>query len=307
MNLGHQSCWIWVAILGFAVACSTDSFAQNKAPLECKKQVLAALKPIPKLQYHCEGENDWDDKFLKLPNRQAALTAYKARLAGMVYPAWWAADVDELNVCAFHRKAGPLSKEEQNSYGDYAPQVFGDSRIRVVRSADPCYQTEFGGSDLFLLHRHNGKIYVSEIVDGFFSRADSPIFGVSVLRNGAEEIVELATWSGGLYPEQTNYYFTINAKSMKAVPKKLFLLGGQPANQISSAMIPSSMKDLDKPEDWEPLGIETKDKKLANEFCSYDRVLDDPEHADIQVNNEGWNRTVFKWNGRFYEERPAAR
>jgi hypothetical protein len=51
---------VWVLCCAAVVSvlawpASSESFAQrSKAPLVCKKSVLAALKPVPQLSYQCD-------------------------------------------------------------------------------------------------------------------------------------------------------------------------------------------------------------------------------------------------------------
>ena len=105
-------------------------------------------------------------------------------------------------------------------------------------------------------------MYVTEIIDGFSPRADNPM-SAHFVRQGSQEILELATWSGGLYPCATNYYFVINPKTNKATPKNLFMVDGKLTNQISSAMIPADMEDQGKPKSWEPMVIGLADGTLS--------------------------------------------
>src|SRR5690349_78063 len=78
----------------------TSSFAQRSQPaLVCKKSVLAALKPIPRLDYPCDEQlQDWDEKILKLPARVEAIKNLTSELASFSDPAWWKADPVDLSV-----------------------------------------------------------------------------------------------------------------------------------------------------------------------------------------------------------------
>src|SRR5580704_15085791 len=90
------------AAILLTLCAAVGSRGQDKQPLECRERALAALRPIPKLKYRCNGDSESDEKFLKLPNRLAALRAYERRLSVFVYPDWWATPVDDLNTCELH-------------------------------------------------------------------------------------------------------------------------------------------------------------------------------------------------------------
>ena len=76
---------------------------------------------------------------------------------------------------------------------------------------DPCYQTEYGGANAFLLYRKGGRVFVTQVLDGYFSRADNSI-GLDFAKLNSQEIIEISTGSGGLNPSLTNYYFAIDPR-----------------------------------------------------------------------------------------------
>lgn len=272
--------------LGFLMLISITShiFSQQ---LICKKDALSALHPIPKLKYQCSGDsNDYDEKILTKKNRLDAINSYIKSLESFTFTNWWRTSVNDLILCDFRKKAGKFSSEEKAQFknGEFPIDLFGNAQIRIIRVSDPCYQTGFGGSNIFLLHRKDGKIYVSEIIDGYFSRADAIFAGFA--KNENEQIVEVATSSGGLNPTVTNYYFTIDKKTNRAVPKNLFLdKNKKPTNQITSKM---NMEDDLKQAD--PLHIIEKER-LAKNFY----VL--TENYD----NGKFNKQILRWNGKIYK------
>src|SRR4029453_8628222 len=142
---------------------------QRKPALICKPSVLAALKPKPELSYPCDGEvNDWDEKILKLPARVAAIKTMSTELASLTDDAWWAADPVDLGVCDFTDQPGALTRDQRQSFldGEYLFWLFGNSRIRLVLIPDPCYQTQYGGSNAFVLYRDGGRVVVTQVLDG---------------------------------------------------------------------------------------------------------------------------------------------
>ena len=284
-------CLITISIL--ASSYSSNSLSQRSQPaLVCKKSVLAALKPLPEFAYPCDEQlQDWDEKILKLPARSEAIKTLVSELSSFSEAAWWTADPVDLGVCDFAKKAGQLSKEQRHDFlsGEYLFWLFGNERMRFMLVPDPCYQTEYGGANAFLLYRDTarGRVVVSQVLDGYFSRADNSV-GLAFAKLGGEDIVEIATGSGGLNPYLTNYYFAIDPRSKRAVPKNIFSGEHGPTNQITSAMLMERTTS-------EPLKI-VRGHTLAPTFITY---VDD-EHGRIEDGGRTLSRKILHWNGKSY-------
>ena len=279
-----------VCVLLFSV--SSHSIGQRRRPtLVCKGPVLAALKPKPELSYPCDGEaNDWDEKILKLPARGAAIKTLIEELSSFSENAWWAADTRDLSVCDFAQKAGSLTPDQRHSFldGEYLFWLFGNARYRLVLIPDPCYQTGYGGSNAFLLYRNTGRIFVTQVLDGYFSRADNSVNIALATLNG-HEIIEISTGSGGLTPSLTNYYVVIDPRTNHAVPKNLFRGDRGLTNEISSALL------LGDTPAAEPLQI-VRGNTLAKSFSIY---VDDA-NGRIEDNGRTLSRKILRWNGKMY-------
>lgn len=265
---------------------------QRKPVAVCKKAAAAAHKPIPQFEYQCSGEQEWDKKQLKSPARLAALNGLVTDLSALSSPEWWQTNVADLNTCDFKSgQPGMLTADERKQFtgGEYRLWLFGDNQIRLVLIPDPCYQTEYGGSNGFLLYRDEGKVHVTQVLDGYFSRADNPVLlNLGKLNN--ELVVEIATWSGGLNPTLTNYYFTIDPKTKRALPKKLFADAHGPTNEITSALLFGN-----PPPGLAPLNI-IRRGTLAKSFSVYT----DSENGKIDDNGRTLSRTIRRWNGKLY-------
>jgi len=276
---------------GLLLAITFPAFAQRRqSALVCKRPVLAALKPIPELKYACDEQaNDYDEKTLKLPARVEAIKSLMSELSSFSDAAWWTADTVDLSVCDFTKKPGTLAAAQRRAFtgGEYLFWLFGNDRMRLMLIPDPCYQTEYGGSNAFLLYRNGGRVFVTEVLDGYFSRADNSI-GVAFAKLNGEEIIEVSTGSGGLNPSLTNYYFTIDPRTNQAVPKKLFKGDPGATNEISSAMLLSA-------DGAEPLKV-VRGSALAPTFVIY---LDD-ERGKIDDNGRTLSRKLMRWNGKLY-------
>jgi hypothetical protein len=274
------------------------SVSPQNSKLICKKSALAALKPIPKLHYSCGGAKDEsDEKILKSSARLRAIKTLLGQLESLNSAVWWEASTDDLNICDFRRKAGALSEQETERFGaDYTLPLFGDNHIRLAVLPDPCFQTEYNGANVFVLYRKGPRVFAAEVIDGFFSRAEDAV-NVDFAKLDREEIIEVSTGTGGLHPELTNYYFTIDPKTNRAVPKNLFLGDKGPTNQITSALLMSDPENFGL--SAEAVALRVIDKhKLTKSFSIYSEVF---EGGKIDDNGRMLNRTVLKWNGQMYK------
>jgi hypothetical protein len=279
-----------LALIGLTVPSSSLAQRSN-AVLVCKRPVLAALKPMPELSYQCNAElNDYDEKILKLPERVATIKTLMSELTSFNDATWWSTDTVDLSVCDFAREPGTLTRDQRRSFmnGEYAFWLFGNDRIRLVLVPDPCYQTEYGGSNAFVLYRDGGRVTVTQVLDGYFSRADNSV-SLAFARLGSEEVIEVATGSGGLTPSLTNYYFVIDPQTKRAVPKNLFRGDHGPTNEISSAMLFNATPATT------PLKI-IRGHALAPSFMIYV----DGENGKIDDNGRKLSRKFLRWNGKAY-------
>jgi len=289
-----MSVLLLVAFAGVTVS----SFAPKDPPKVCKKSAFTAWRALPAIRYSCAGaKNEWDEKILKLPSRIRALKVVMDQLETFNNPAWWKASTDDLNFCDLRRKPGTFTATEQEKFdSNYVLKLFGNDHIRLVLLSDPCYQTEYAGSVGFLLNRNGTRTYASKALDGFFSRADNAV-DVDFANLDREEIIEVATGTGGLHPELTNYYFTIDPKTNRAVPKNLFQGDKGPTNEITSAMLMGAPTDVGLSEDAEALKI-IDGHTLAKSFSIYTEVF---EGGQIEDNGRMLNRTVLTWNGKVFK------
>jgi hypothetical protein len=273
----------------------TSTGLAQDAPVACKQSALSALKPMPNFRYRCDPElQSYDEKILKLPARMRAKQTLMAQLDAFVTPAWWRAKVDDLNACDFRHKPGVLAGDQLKQFkeGEYRFWLFGEDDIRLVLLPDPCYQSDYNGSVAFVLYHKGGKVYVSQVLDNFFSRADNPLL-FQLAKDGSEEILEVATWSGGLNPTVTNYYFAIDPKTNRAAPRNLFAGDKGPTNEISSAMLFGASEDAEEPEALKVI----VNNHLAKSFSIYS----DDDAGTIDDNGRKLTRTVLTWNGKMYK------
>ena len=255
----------------------------------CSQATAAAFKPLPELSYECpEGVNDYDEAILKLPQRRDAIAALIAELGGFNDAAWWRANVDHLNACAFKESAGELTDEQKQAWrrGDYTFRLFGNQEIRLVLIDDPCYQTGFAGSNAFLLVRRGQKVVVTQVLDGYYSRVDNSV-GIEFADLNGEKLIEVST-ANSMPPSLVSYFFAIDARSHRAVPRKIFREGRRMTNQVYSAMLLSA---AGAPE----LRI-IRNHRLAPSFSAYE----ESDRGAVRDSGRRLSRLVYRWNGKFY-------
>lgn len=276
---------------------SANSFAQKTRPIAaCKQQAFAAFKPLPKMEYDCpEGLNESDDKILKLPERTRAIRGVVKELEAFTNPAWWHADVDDLNACKVHGSPGALTEEEKQKWKglEYSFDLVGDRQFRLALLADPCYQAAYSGSNVFLLYRKNSQVFVTQVLDGYYSRVDNSV-GVGMAMMNGRQLIEIST-ANSFPPEYTYYYFVIDPKTNKAEPARIFKEAKGFTNQIYSDMLMSEPADLGLPKSAGELQI-MNGKRLAPSFSAYE----EDERGKIDANGRKLRRIVYRWNGRFY-------
>jgi hypothetical protein len=274
-----------------------SSFAQKTKPItSCKQSTFATSKPVPKLEYDCpEGTNDSDDKILKLPERLAAIRGLVKELEGFTNAAWWQANVEDLNACKVHGSAGELTDDEKQDWkrGEYSFDLFGNHQMRLVLITDPCYQTGYSGSILFLLYRKDGKVFVSQLVNGYYSRVDNSV-GIDSVSLNDQQLVELST-ANSMPPSLLNYYFVIDPRTNMAVPKQLFKDGKKFTNEIYSAMLMNEPGDVGLPKNATELKV-ISNNRLAPTFSVYE----EDDRGKIDSNGRKLRRIIYRWNGRFY-------
>ena len=272
---------------------------KEKAVPVCRESTFAAVKPLPKMEYECpEGLNDYDEKILKLPARLAALRSVEKELAGFSDAVWWQAGTDELNACGIHGGAGELTDDEKQRWkqGDYNFNLMGNRDIRLVLLDDPCYQTGFAGSNAFLLYRKEGKVFVSQVLNGYYSRVDNSV-RIDFARANGQQIIEVST-GNSMPPSMVYYYFAIDPVTNKAVPKKIFKEGKKFTNQVYSDMLLADPKDAGLPAHASELNVIVKGR-LAPNFSAYDENA----NGRIEASGRKFHRIIYRWNGRFYSPR----
>src|SRR5215813_7813660 len=260
----------------------------------CGRDTFAAIKPLPELEYECpEGLTESSDEILKLPARLAALNEIAHELESFTDAGWWRANVDELNRCELHGGAGPLTTEEREKFrsGDFRLSLFGNHQIRLALLPDPCYQTGFNGSVAFLMYHAGDKVVVTKVLDGYYSRVDNSVDLDFANLNG-EQIIEVGT-SNSMVPSIRNYYFVIDPRTHKAVPKKLFKQGKTLTNDIWSEMIIGDPSEFGLPPSAKDTKIVSHNRLLPS-FTVYEAKYVAGDESGHKL-----GRTIYRWNGRF--------
>jgi hypothetical protein len=283
----------FLVALALMLSAFEPAAAQSQKQLvpNCMQAPFEALRSFPKLEYDCpEGVNDSDDKILQLPQRLAAIRRVIKELETFTNPNWWQTSVDELNACSLHRSVGELTSEEKELWlrGDHFFELLGNQQMRLVLLTDPCYQTGYGGSNAFLLYHKDGKAFVSQLLNGYYSRVDNSV-GIDFVKLNGQQIIEVST-ANSMPPSMVYYYFVIDPKTNNVLPRKMFKRRTKLTNEIYSEMLLGEPKDFSLPKDAGELNIIRKGR-LAPSFSAYEQ------------DGKKMNRIVYRWNGRFYVAR----
>jgi len=176
------------------VTCANLGLAQRNRPTVCSQAAFAAYKPLPGLEYECPAGSDSDEALMKLPARLAAIRLIEKVLQTFDNAAWWNADAEQLNYCEIHGRAGRLTNEEKQKLtdGDYDLKVFGNHEMRLIMLRDPCYATGYSGANGFLLYRRAGKVFVSQVLNGYASRVANSV-GIDFATLNGEQLIEIST------------------------------------------------------------------------------------------------------------------
>jgi hypothetical protein len=275
-------CMVFLLLAGSFTKAGAPSQSKKEPPLRCTRAALQALKTFPELRYTCAGR---DEDSLKSPARKRALSRQMKQLEGFNSPAWWAAGVDELNVCAEFKKPHVLSSDEF-----YQMTLYGDSQTRLLITDDPCVKYSYGTLNVFVLQRAANRVVVTQVLNGYFSRADNAV-SMKIADTGSQRILEINAGTGGLQPYVTSFLYTIDKRTNRALPKRLIKDGKAFTHEMNSFYaldVWANKFDFELPESWEEMSI-IKNGRLADQFYVY--------HEGV----EGLERTVFKWNGSYYE------
>jgi len=292
MAIGHlKKISVLLSLLGLlSVPCP----AQKQRVPVCNQTTFAAFRRLPKLSYQCpQTLDEADEKILKVPERITELDKLAGELESFTDAAWWQARVEDLNACEMHGEAGDLDAEEKASLtrGDYPINLFGNNSLRLIMVTDPCYQTGYNGSVAILLYREGGRVFVTRILDGNYSRVDNPV-GFDFANFNGQQIIEVST-SNSMPPSVKNYYFVIDPKTHRAVPQKLFKVGRLLTNQISSAIILGEPTELGLPRNAQDMQLISRNRLLPS-FSTYAEVF--------SGDGRRLKRSVYRWNGRYYSE-----
>jgi hypothetical protein len=271
---------------------STGSPAQKgetQDTLRCTRAALRAMRALPELNYPCADD---DEVSLKSPARKRGLKKQVVQFEQFTSPAWWAADVEALNLCAVFKKPRAITRDEFISRG-YAIDIHGDAQTRLIVTTDPCVKYSYATLNVFVLQRAADKVVVTQILDGYFSRADNAV-GMGIANLGSERILEIWADTGGLDPHSEAYLFTIHPQTHRPVPKRIIRDGNEFTHKMTSCValeIWANKYEFDLPKDWQEMRL-IQNAKLADKFYVYSEGQDKLE------------RNVFKWNGKNYVLEP---
>jgi hypothetical protein len=284
----------FVILLPFYRANSAPQKHDRKRPLRCTAKALSALIALPKLEYECEGHYDKD---LKSPARRDALKDYLQELeSSFVGADWWATPVKDLNLCAITNEARALNKDERDEL-IYKTNLYGDDSTRLVVVVDPCIWYSFSTLNAYVLQRVGSRVYATQVLDAYYTRIDAAINMALAEHNGEKLVMVETHTSDGFMPPSlyTTYaFYTVNPRSHRAVPKKLFKEDGRLTHEFRcDDYLFSDEEDVKLAGRWRAPEI-IRNGRLSPRFTVYTPI----KHRLA--------RSTYVWNGKFYMwQRPA--
>ena len=258
----------------------------KKRPLRCTSAALAALKPIPKLEYECIGNTDED---LKSSERKAALRTFLKEIE-TVYAddAWWAMSVEDLKQCALTNEARELTEEEREQL-QYKVDLFGDGSTRLLTVVDPCIWYSSNTLNSYILQRAGNRVYATQVLNAYYTRIDEAV-AMEVAENNGERLIFVYTnTSDGMMPPSpftTCYVYTINPRTHRAVPKNIFF-----------------DKRLTNRFRYDGYLFADEDEKLANRWHAPEFVHNGKLASHFYVYNlykHRLSQETYVWNGRYF-------
>jgi len=220
-----------------------------------------------------------------------------SKLESAVGPRFWAASVDELNACATTKKASTLTAEEQRDI-DSNPQVLGDGSTRLILLLDPCVKYSYITQNGFILQREGPRTYATQVLDAFYSRLD-PGVELQLARHNREPVVVIQTNSEPMMTTlfSTFHVYSIDPKSHRAVPKKMFLDHGKLTNEFEFDQY--LFDDEQTQKEWHAPAL-VQSGKLSLRFTVYVMKKDQDQTLDARSK---FSRKTYVWNGRYYAPR----
>jgi len=275
----------------------TGSFAFSKTPV-CTERALQVVKAMPEFEApECSDQTYSDEtqtsELRKKTLRKRALLAYRKKLALWGTRAQFFS-TSALEACEKKGSVGPLSKEEAEAY--FTSDIGGNASLRLVTTADPCLPIGAHADpyDAFLLIKSlDGKIVVTQVLDGAYGNLDSPVDLIQVKDPNDQPLVLLRENESQMAPfmheSDTFIAFHINPENSQAEPAKIF-----PARQMGSSTVSSSTTTNELySEIYSEEGLEgLKNGTLMAELKT--------NELDSQAFEERSNRLTYRWDGKAY-------
>jgi hypothetical protein len=211
-------------IIFIILAIFSVSYGQRKGTVICSQTAFKALIDFPEFDYEQPDENlnEYDDRILNSSARRKARNELIKKLQNFSDPLWWTTSVSSLNPCYLRGQPGKLSDDEAEEYKsvEFQPSLFGDTNIRLVLIEDPHYQTNYNGLNGYLLVRKGQNIYVTEVLNGYYSRAANSV-QLKTYRKNSQQFITIKTVNiSGMKPDYLDYDFVLDQKTNKAIPTK---------------------------------------------------------------------------------------
>ncbi|MEW6129362.1 MAG: hypothetical protein AB1757_20145 [Acidobacteriota bacterium] len=256
--------------------------------LRCTQAALDSIIEMPELEYECIG-NEEDD--LKSLERRKAMQEYlQAIESNFADKAWWATSVEQLNACAIAKEARALTKSEGDDF-EMNIHLYGDGQTRLVSVVDPCIHYSYSTLNTYILERVGEQVFATQILNAYYTRIDAAL-ALDVAEHQGERLLFVTTnTSDGMMPPDlftTFKVYTINSRTHRAVPKKIFKENSKLTNEFRFDQYLFTGRDAHLANRWQPPKI-ILNRSLAPRFYVYTPR----KHRLV--------RETYIWKGRYYE------
>ena len=153
---------------------------------------------------------------------------------------------------------------------------------------DPCVKYSYITRNAFVLQRAGGRVYATQVLDAFYTRADPGVSAELARQNGETLVVVETDLADGFMPPSlsgTYSVYAIDRRSHHAVPRNLFMDRGTLTNEFQYGQYLLDDEELAK--QWH-----------APELVRNGRLL--PQFYVYTLDDNKFTRDAYAWNGKYY-------
>jgi len=148
----------------------------------------------------------------------------------------------------------------------------------------------------FILQHASGRSYATRVLDAFYSRLD-PGVELQLARHNGSPVVVVETNSEPMMNTlfSTFHVYSIDPRTHRAVPMKLFINGGKLTNEFE---FDEYLFDNEQTMRQWHAPVLVRNGRLSPRFTVYTMKKDEEQAADAASK---FSRKTYVWNGRYYK------